>query len=123
MGVTALFVVGLILLTDIDLVKLVRTPDVMARTGLEILALYVGVTAVYFMIARSLCGSTLGDWAFDVQLGSEKQRLHIMYPFQVFFRTVVVLVTGIVIVPLISMGFGKDIAEKFSGLKLYLRQY
>jgi|GEM_PF-2459262 len=123
LGITALFVVGIILLTDINLVKLLRTDAIMLRTGLEILGLYFGVTAVYYMISRSLCGSSLGDWAFDIQLGSEDQRMHMMYPLQVFFRVVVVLLSGIILVPLISIGFGKDIAEKFSGLKLYARQY
>ena len=81
------------------------------------------VILFYFMIARGMYGCTLGDWAFDVQLGSETERNHIMYPFQVLFRTFVIMITGIILIPVVSLGFGKDMAYYFSGLKLYSRQY
>ena len=123
LGISALFVVSLIVITQIDVMKLLSTREMLNRTMIEISALYFGVAILYYMISRSLWGSTLGDWAFDVQLGTEKQRLHLMYPFQVLFRTIIIVATGVILVPLVSLGFGRDIAEKFSGLKLYFRQY
>ena len=123
MGLTGLFVVTLIVLTGVDVFSFSASRELLMRTGIEIFALYWGVLLVYYVLARSLYGSTLGDWAFDVQLGTAEERVHGMYPFQVFFRLLVILVTGVIFVPLASMGFRKDLAKKFSGLSLYCRQF
>ena len=122
-GLTSIFVVFLVLITGIDLVQMIQQQQLGFRVALEVTALYFGTMLIYFMVSRSLWGSTLGDWAFDVQLGDSKQRLHIMYPFQVLFRQFVIVLTGVFIIPLISIAFGKDIAFHFSGLKLYCKQY
>jgi hypothetical protein len=123
MGLASLFVVSLVAITQVDIIMMLTHSQLSFRTTLELALLYMGVTLFYFMLARGLCGSTLGDWAFDVQLGSEKERNHVMYPFQVLFRTAVIILTGIILIPVVSLGFGKDIAYYFSGLKLYSRQY
>lgn len=117
------FVVALVYFTNVDIMKMLMSSELGARTTTELGLLFCGVTLFYYMLARGLFGSTLGEWAFDVQLGSEKERAHLMYPFQVLFRTLVIMVTGVILVPLVSLGFGKDMAYYFSGLKLYSRQY
>lgn len=122
-GLTSIFVVFLVLLTGIDLVQMIQSQQMGARVAFEVVALYFGTMLIYFMVSRSLWGSTLGDWAFDIQLGEAKQRLHIMYPFQVLFRQLIILLTGVFIVPILSLAFGKDMAFHFSGLKLYSKQY
>ncbi len=123
LGLASLFVVSLVALTQVDIIMMLTNSQLSVRTMIELGALYIGVALFYFMLARGLFGSTLGDWAFDVQLGTENERNHIMYPFQVLFRTFVIMATGVIIVPLVSFGFGKDIAYYFSGLKLFSRQY
>ena len=123
LGLASLFVVTLVAITQVDIITMLTHSQLSFRTTVEISLLYVGVTLFYFMLSRGLFGSTLGDWAFDVQLGSAKERSHIMYPLQVLFRTFVIMATGIFLIPLVSIGFGKDIAYYFSGLKLYSRQY
>lgn len=123
LGLASLFVVSLVAITGVDIVAMLTSRELSGRTMMELGLLYAGVTLFYFMLSRGLFGSTLGDWAFDIQLGSEKERNHIMYPFQVIFRTFVILVTGVFIVPIVSLAFGKDMAYYFSGLKLYSRQY
>lgn len=123
LGLSSLFVVCLVAITQVDIITMLTHSQLSARTLVELCLLYVGVSLFYFMLARGLFGSTLGDWAFDVQLGSEDERSHVMYPFQVIFRTFVIMLTGIFIIPVVSLAFGKDIAYYFSGLKLYSRQY
>lgn len=123
LALASLFVVSLVAITGVDLFVMLSHNELSGRTMTELGLLYVGVTLFYFMLSRGLFGSTLGDWAFDVQLGSEKERHHIMYPFQVIFRTLVIIVTGVITIPIVSAAFGKDIAYYFSGLKLYSRQY
>ena len=123
LGLSSLFIVSLVAITKVDILHMLASSELGTRTIIEIGLLYSGVGLFYFMLARGMFGSTLGDWAFDVQLGTEQERSHLMYPFQVLFRTLVIMLTGVVIVPLASLGFGKDIAYYFSGLKLYSRQY
>lgn len=123
LGLSSLFVITLVAITQIDLLRMMNSQEMSARAVVELGLLYLGVTLVYFMLARGLFGSTLGDWAFDVQLGSDDERRHLGYPLQVVFRTLVVMVTGVILLPLASMIFGKDLAYYVSGLKLYSRQY
>lgn len=120
---TSVFLVILVAITEVDIIAMLVSQKMGARAMFEISALFFGVTLVYFMLSRGMFGSTLGDYAFDVQLGTEKERSHIMYPFQVLFRTLIIMITGFVLVPLVSLGFGKDMAVHFSGLRLYNRQY
>lgn len=123
LGLSSLFVVILVAITKIDIIAMMTHRELSSRVAFELIALCFGVNIFYFMLARGLFGSTLGDWAFDVQLGSENERGHIMYPFQVIFRTTLIILSGLFVVPLVSLAFGKDIAYYFSGLKLYSRQY
>lgn len=123
MSLSVLFVVSLVAITQVDIVNMVRAHNMGTKVAIELTLLFFGTSLFYYMLSRGLFGSTLGDWAFDVQLGSEKERLHIMYPFQVIFRTLIIILTGIITVPILSVAFGKDLAYYFSGLKLYCRQY
>jgi hypothetical protein len=123
LGLSSLFVITLVAITQIDLLRMVTSQEMGTRAFVELALLYAGVTIVYFMLARGLFGSTLGDWAFDVQLGSDEERRHLGYPLQVVFRTFVVMLTGVILLPMASLIFGKDLAYYLSGLKLYSRQY
>lgn len=123
LGLFSLFVVSLVAFTKVDLVMMLTNSQLSARTLFELGALYFGVTIFYFMLSRGLYGSSLGDWAFDVQLGTAEDRSHLMYPGQVLFRAMIIALTGFIILPLVSLGFGKDIAYYVSGLKLYSKQY
>ncbi len=123
LSLAILFVVALVLATNVNFEAMLFSAQYGFKTKMELLALTVGVNLFYFMMTRGLFGSTLGEYAFDVQLGSEKDRSHLMYPFQVLFRTIVIMVSGFILVPLVSLGFGKDMAYYFSGLKLYSQQY
>lgn len=122
-ALSSLFVVSLVAITQVDIINMIRNHNMGTKVAIEVTLLFFGTSLFYYMLSRGLFGSTLGDWAFDVQLGLEKDRMHIMYPFQVIFRTLIIIATGIVTIPILSTAFGKDLAYYFSGLKLYCRQY
>lgn len=122
-GLTALFLVALVMITGIDLIAVLMHPGTPLQTTLEVAAMGFGIYLLYFMSARGIWGSTLGDWAFDIQLGMEPDRSNWFYPFQVIGRMIVIALTGFVIVPLLSFLLKKDLAYYFSGLKLYMRTY
>jgi hypothetical protein len=122
-GLTALMLVGIILLTKVDLIAVIMHTSAPLSVWLEIGAIFFGVYTLYYMCTRGLWGNTLGDWAFDIQLGLEEERMQWYYPAQVVFRMTVIALTGFVIFPLISFLFKKDLGYWISGLRLYSRNY
>ncbi|CAE79903.1 hypothetical protein predicted by Glimmer/Critica [Bdellovibrio bacteriovorus HD100] len=74
---------------------------------------------VYMITVRSLMGSTIGEWACDLRLGQPHERLQISYIFRVTLRSSLILITGIVTLPLLSLLAGKDLAGALSGLRLF----
>lgn len=122
-GLTALFLVSLIFVTKIDLIAVILHTQAPMSVWLEVGAIFFGVYTLYYMCTRGLWGSTLGDWAFDMQLGLEEERLNWFYPAQVVLRMTLIALTGFIVFPLISFLFKKDIAFWVSGLRLYTKNY
>jgi hypothetical protein len=83
--------------------------------------LFISGLQLYLLTARSFFGASLGEWAFDVQLGSDHDQKQPVYPLLVAWRTILVTVTGFVILPLLSLVFRRDLAKIFTGLQTYQR--
>lgn len=122
-GLTALFLVSLIVFTKVDLIAVILHTQAPLSVWLEIGAIFVGVYLLYYMCTRGFWGSTLGDWAFDIQLGMEEDRLKWYYPALVIWRMALIAVTGFVILPIASFVAKKDLAGKISGVRLYAKNY
>lgn len=122
-GLSALFLVSLILVTKIDLIAVILHTKAPLSVWVEVGAIFFGVYTLYYMCTRGLWGSTLGDWAFDMQLGLEEERLQWFYPAQVVLRMTVIALTGFILMPIVSFLFKRDIAYWISGLRLYTRNY
>lgn len=122
-GLTALFLVTLIVFTKVDLIAVVLHTQAPASVWMEIGAIFLGVYLLYYMCTRGLWGSTLGDWAFDIQLGLESDRVKWYYPALVIARMGVVAVTGFVVLPLISFLAKKDVIGSLTGIGLYAKNY
>jgi hypothetical protein len=123
LGLTALLLVGLILITKIDLIAVVLHSRASLDVWSELGAVFMGVYLLYYMVARGFWGSTLGDWAFDIHLGTAEERLKWFYPYQVVFRMAVIALTGFVLFPLLSLIMKKDMASTYSKLRLYIKNY
>lgn len=75
---------------------------------------------IYMISVRSFMGSTFGEWACDLRLGQPHERLQVGgYLIKVAFRTTLILLTGVITLPLLSLVFGKDFAGSLSGLRLF----
>jgi hypothetical protein len=122
-GLTALLLVGLILITKIDLIAVVLHSSASFDVWGELGAVFLGVYILYYMVARGFWGSTLGDWAFDIHLGTPEERLKWYYPYQVVLRMAVIAATGFIVFPLLSFFSDKDMAQSFSKLRLYIKNY
>lgn len=120
--VTALalvFVVALMVVTGVDLGMVVANMGGDILTQLSFALLFVAVMQMYVMISRSFYGRTLGEWTFDIQLGKDNEIVEEKYPLRVAMRSLLVTATGLVILPLLSLLTGKDLAGQLTGTQLY----
>ncbi|MBO9667024.1 MAG: RDD family protein [Bdellovibrio sp.] len=83
---------------------------------------YVEVFAVcswiYMVTMRVFMGASIGEWACDLRLGNPHERFESIYVLRVLLRATLILATGVVTLPLLSLLFGKDVAGSISGLRL-----
>lgn len=83
-----------------------------------LLQIFVGIYWVYSVVVRVFSGCTLGEKSCDLRLGQPSQRLQASYAMRVALRTSINLISGVVVLPLLSLLFKKDIAGRISGLNL-----
>lgn len=115
-------VLSLMAIADIDLVQLIQDPRTSLLASLQLGILLIGVSFIYQLATRSLLGHTLGDWAMDVRLGTPQQQSSWTYPLAVLWRHLVFWMTGVVILPFLSLIARRDLAKYLTGLELYRRK-
>jgi hypothetical protein len=118
-GVAIIALVVILALTHINLMGLLNNAQTDGQTQLHLVLLFVAVLQIYMLTARGYFGASLGEWAFDLQLGTAQQRANPWYPVQVAWRGLVVTVTGLVVLPLLSMIARRDLTKYLTGLQLY----
>jgi len=120
-GIGTILLVCILLITKVNLVGLLNNAQTYGPTRVHLVLLFLSVLQLYMLTARSFTGASLGEWAFDLQMGTDEDRKRILYPLQVLWRTVLITVTGIVTLPLLSYFFGRDLIKYVTGLQLYRR--
>lgn len=95
--------------------------DAFKNQGLALLfgQAYLVSAWAYMVTLRVFMGSTVGEWACDLRLGQPHQRIESKYALRVAFRTSLILATGIIPLPLLSLLLGFDVPGKISGVSLY----
>jgi uncharacterized RDD family membrane protein YckC len=73
----------------------------------------------YLVLSRLWMGASLGEWACDLRLGQPVERIRSDYALRVMLRTTCVFMTGLVLLPLFSAIFRRDLAGEISGIKVY----
>lgn len=120
--VTALalvFLVALLTVTKVDLNTVLRNISADLMTQISLGVLFISVMQMYVVIARAFFGRTLGEWTFDLQVGEDEEQTLESYPLRVVGRSMLTTLTGLILLPLISMIVGRDIAGQISGARLY----
>ncbi len=120
-GVTTIFLVVILVITRIDLVAMLSHAKTDFSTIFHLGALFFAVMHLYVLASRCFFGATVGEWAFDLQMGSEEERKKATYPPRVIWRMILVLATGIVTLPVLSKLFGRDLLALLGGPQLYRR--
>lgn len=79
------------------------------------------VFSVYLLTLRVFAGCSLGEWACGIRLGEPRHRIADDYSLRVIQRFLLVLGTGIVTLPILTLLTGEDQAGRLSGLPLVMR--
>lgn len=72
-------------------------------------------------IQRFIFKKTFGEWYTHVQLGTEKQQAEILFSLSLFWRSFVLLFTGVIILPVVSFFINKDLTYYLTDLQTFKR--
>jgi hypothetical protein len=93
------------------------------RSTSDFLFLLVGIYFVtswfYLVLLRSFFGGTVGEYTCDLRLGPPMAHLRGGYLWRVILRSTLTVCCGLILLPLISLFVGFDLAGRASGLRLY----
>lgn len=120
-GIGTILLVCILLITKVNLVGLLNNAQTAMSTQIHLALLFLAVLQLYMLTARTFTGASLGEWAFDLQMGTDEDRKRLLYPLQAAWRMIVVTATGIVVLPLLSALFRRDLVKYLCGLQLYRR--
>ena len=73
----------------------------------------------YLVFMRVFMGASIGEWTCDLRIGQPLQRFKFSYLFRVILRSSVVVGSGLIVLPILSLLFSRDIAGDISGVKIY----
>ncbi len=119
MGLALVFMVALLIVTKVDLNIVFKNLNTDPMTQISLGVMFLAVMQMYVVISRSFFGRTLGEWTFDLQMGEDAEQKLEIYPLKIAVRSLLVTMTGLVLLPLISAVVGRDIAGQIAGVKLY----
>lgn len=74
---------------------------------------------VYLIMMRVFMGASLGEWSCQLRLGQPVQRIKTSYILRVIVRTTLILVTGVVTLPILSLICKRDLIGDITGLRIY----
>ena len=122
LGFGTLALVAILSITKIDIVGLMSHPQTQDTMLLNLMFLYLAVMQIYMLTSRGFFGCSLGDWSFDVQVGTSEQQKQARYPMQILWRSLLNTVTGIVVLPILSLMSGRDLLSSLSGVHLFRKR-
>jgi hypothetical protein len=122
-----IFLISISCFTLILFSALIKTP---AREVLKVLS--VGSKAsemfavsflfsfwAYMIMMRVFMGASLGEWSCQLRIGQPLQRIKASYVLRVILRTTLLLVTGVVTFPILSLIFNRDLLGDITGIRVY----
>ncbi len=122
LATSMLFLVSVLAITKVNLVAILSVDPYRFWTLVSLVVLLIGVSHVYMILTRSFFGRSLGEWAFDLKLGSEEDLNQTLYPLKVAWRMFLLTVSGFIVFPLLSLIFGTDTLGRLTGLRLYIKK-
>ncbi len=117
-GLLHIFIVPLLLITQVNTSYILTNIQSDPALQLSLTILFLAVLNFYLMTARSFFGSTMGEWACDMTLGTLEQRQSPIYPILVAWRCFIMTITGLVFLPLLGWIARRDLLGKLTFVRL-----
>jgi len=116
--IDALLLVGMSCIFLMAFIKIIHVP---LTKGLlqDFAMIYVVGSWLYMITTRFFIGSSIGEAACDIRLGKPQERMSAWYFLRVILRSTLIILTGVIVLPALSLIFGRDIPGILSGLKLF----
>lgn len=109
----------LLVITKVDLVRNLSNPDSQGLIYVATFAMFAGVAFIYLVLNRIYMGCTPGEWAFDQRVGKPEELNSAIYSLKVVARSILVIATGFVVFPILSVLIGRDFLGSITGAQLY----
>ncbi len=120
-ALSLVFLVSLLSVTQVEVLSVAFNLRSDGATQMSLSVLFVAIMQMYVVVSRSFFGRTLGEWTFDFQMGDDRQHRSGLYPLLVAWRSFLIVISGLVVLPLLSLIFHRDLTARLSGLQLYHR--
>jgi hypothetical protein len=108
----------LLVTTKVDLFANLYNPDAAGMIYFSLAALFFGTTWIYLVVNRIFLGATPGEWVFDQRLGFPHETESASYSLKIALRTSLILLSGVILFPLLSLAFGRDILGHWLGIQM-----
>jgi len=108
----------LLMVTKVDLFANFYSPDANGMVYVSLLAMVAGITWIYMVASRVFMGFTPGEWVFDQRLGAPELLGTNSYALKAVARSTIVIATGVIVFPLLSLIFNRDLLGRLIGLEL-----
>lgn len=113
------FMVAMMMVVEVDLLAMVLNAETQMLAQISFGALYLSVLSLYMVMSRSVATKTLGEWAFDIHLAQKNGQRSAIFPLLVIWRSLLMIGTGLVTLPLLSLLCRRDLASYLTGTQLY----
>lgn len=111
--------IAMLSITKVDLFLNLSHPETSGLIYLATGMLFIGVSFIYMIVNRAFMGHTPGEWAYDQNVGQPADMQNLTYIPRLVFRTVLVIATGFITMPILSALMNKDVAGQITGTTLY----
>ncbi|MBY0452768.1 MAG: metalloendopeptidase, partial [Bdellovibrionaceae bacterium] len=111
--------IAMLSITKVDLFLNLSHPETSGLIYIATGMLFIGVSFIYMVVNRAFMGHTPGEWAYDQNCGQPADMQNLTYIPRLVFRTVLVIATGFITMPLLSALMNKDVAGQITGTTLY----
>jgi hypothetical protein len=121
MLIVATFLISMVVMlvvTKVDLFTNLLNPDSQGELYLGTFALMAIITWTYLVAHRIFLGFTPGEWVFDQQIGRGDQIGQAGYSMKVALRSTLVILSGFVFFPILSMLVRRDLLGFITGARL-----
>lgn len=105
-------------ITNVNLLALLENTQTDRETIAALATLFIAGGLLYVLASRSFMGATLGEWSYEIRVGSRGERMRWYYPVLVMWRGLIVAATGFIVFPILSLLAGKDVLKYITGLEL-----